>query len=84
MIMNAMCDLKQFVVSIGISKKNSFLFAKKYMEHVVLTFDMVAVVVVDINSKFLGFLKEICHILDITFHALARGNHKGLTVERFH
>ena len=54
------------------------------MESVVLSFGMVAVVVVDADSKFRGVFEELCKILKLVFWPLARGNHKGLGVERFH
>lgn len=83
-LMNAMCDLTQFIVSIVVSNANSTVLAKLFMEQVVLTFGMVAVVVVDADSKFLGNFSAMCDILDIKLWPLTRGNHKGLSVERYH
>ena len=53
MLMNAMCDLTQFVVSSIIENPTAESLAQLFMEDVVLTFGMVAVVVVDADSKFL-------------------------------
>ena len=50
----------------------------------VLSFSIVAVVVVDANNKFLNVFKEMCANLKIVFWGLACGNHKGLSVERYH
>ena len=63
--MNSMCDLTQFVVSTLVENASSEILAQLFMETVVLSFGMVAVVVVDADSKFLGIFKEmllkICH-----------------------
>ena len=58
--------------------------AKLFMESVILTLGMVAVVVVDADSKFKGLFKELCDILKITYWPLVRGNHKGNSTERYH
>ena len=54
------------------------------MENVLLTFCMVAVVVVDIESTFLKDFEMMCSVLDLHFWPLARGNHKGNGVEKYH
>ena len=82
--MNSMCDLTQFVVSSLVSDASSSVLAQVFMENVILTFGIVAVVVVDADSKFLGVFKTMCSILKIKFWPLARGNHKGNSVERYH
>jgi len=46
MLMNAMCDLTQFVVSTVIENPTAKSLAQLFMEDVVLTFEMVAVVIV--------------------------------------
>ena len=51
-LMNCMCDLTQFVISILVNDTRSEIIGKLFMEHVVLSFGMVAVVVVDTDSKF--------------------------------
>ena len=53
-LLNCMCDLTQFVVSVVVSDENAERISKLFMEHVVLTFGMVAVIVVDADSKFLS------------------------------
>ena len=54
------------------------------MEQVVLSFGMVAVIIVDTDSKFLGVFEAMCTALDIELWPLARGNYKGLLVEKYH
>ena len=49
-----------------------------------LSFGKVAVVVVDADSKFLHSFKEMCKRLNISLWPLSRGNHKGMSVERYH
>ena len=50
------------------------------MEQVVFSFEMVVIVVVDANKKFLQLFKEMCLKLDLIFWPLARGSHKGNSV----
>lgn len=54
------------------------------MEQVVLNFGMVAIVVVDADSRFLSKFEAMCKILKLTFWPLSRGNHKGNLVEHYH
>ena len=54
------------------------------MEQVVLSFGMVTIIVVDVDSKFLHFFKAICTALAIKLWPLSRGKHKGMSVERYH
>ena len=56
-LLNCMCDLTQFVISILVDNASSKNLGKLFMEQVVLSFRTVAVVVVDDNSKFLNFFK---------------------------
>ena len=84
MLLNCMCDMSQFVVSIIADNASASHLAKLYMENVILTFGMCAIVVVDADNSFRGVFEEMCTILKIHFWPLARGNHKGLIVERYH
>ena len=84
MLMNAMCDLTQFVVSSATENPTAESLAQTFMEDVVLTFGMVAVVVVDADSKFLREFEEMCKALKMVFWPLARGNHKAMRVECYH
>ena len=60
------------------------VLAEVFMWEVVLSFGMVAVIVVDADSKFRGIFEVMCNKLKIIFWLLARGNHKGNSVERYH
>ena len=61
-LMNAMYDLTQFVISIIVSDAHSEPLGKLFMEQVVFYFGMVAVIIVDADSKFLGLFEEICNV----------------------
>ena len=49
-----------------------------------MNFGIVAVVVVDADIKFIDLFKGICKAINIVFWPLSRGNHKGLSVKRYH
>ena len=66
-LMNCMCDLTQFVISILVNDATYKMLAKIFMEHVVLSFEMVAVVVVDADNKLLSVIEVMCSALDIEF-----------------
>ena len=83
-LMNCMCDLTQFVISILVKEATSETLAELFMEQVVLSFGMVAVIVVDADSKFLGAFQAMCTALDIELWPLARSDYKGLLVEKYH
>ena len=83
-LLNAMCDITQFAITMPTYQINAATMATLFMENVVLTFGMCAVVVIDDGSPFKGVFKEFCDILGMKYWCLARGNHKGLSVERLH
>ena len=83
-LMNCMYNLTQVVISIIVKEDNYTKVGKLFMEQVVLSFDMEAVVVVDADSKFLNFFKDTCKRLNINVWPLSRGNHKGMSVEHYH
>ena len=63
-LLNCMCDLTQFVISILFDDASSDNLGKIFMEQVVLSFGMVSVVVVDTDSKFLNLIQDMCQQLD--------------------
>lgn len=71
-------------MSILVNEETSEIFGKLFMELVVFTFGMVAVVVVDVDCKFLHLFMEMCKSLGFKFWPLSRGNHKGNSVEKYH
>ena len=76
--------LDSIVISNVIFDPTAGSLAKLFMEQVVLSFGMVAVIVVDSDSKFKSLFEKVCSILKITFWPLARGNHKANSTERYH
>ena len=79
--MKTMCDLTQFVVSILVEEATSEMMEKLFIEQIVFTFRMVAIVIVDAGSKFLVLFEEMCRVLGFKFWPLLRDNHKGNSVE---
>ena len=82
--LNCMCNLTQCSVSSLLHDPTTAVLAEVFMQEVVLSFGVVAVVVVDADNKFCGTFEEACNTLKITFWTLARVNHKGNSVERYH
>ena len=83
-LMNTLCDLTQFIISTPTFNITAVHLAKLFMENVFLTFGTCAVIVVDDGSNFKGTFSEMCSSLNITLWCIARGNHKGNSVERYH
>ena len=83
-LLNCMCDLTQFVVSCILTDTSAAALAEIFMAQVVLSFGMVAIVVVDADNRFRSTFEAMCKSLKLTFWPLARGNHKGNSVERYH
>ena len=83
-LLNCMCDLTQFVVSSIVKNPDAALLAKTFMEDVILTFGICAVVVVDSDSKFKSTFEDMCTKLNLMYWPVARHNHKGVTVEKYH
>ena len=57
--MNCMCGLTKFVISIIVDDACSEILSKLFMEEVVLSFGMVAVVIIDADSKFLSLFGKM-------------------------
>ena len=83
-VLNCMCDLTQFFILCPIKNTLAATIAKVFMEQVVLTFGVCAIIVVDDGSEFKGIMTSVAKILRIDTWTLFRGNHKGNSVERFH
>jgi hypothetical protein len=82
--LNSMCDLSQFVVSSVTKDITARGLADLYMAEVILKYGISAVIVIDDGSPFKGMFSDMCKILNVTLWPLSRGNHKGLSVERYH
>jgi len=84
MLLNAMCDMTQFIVSTPIKTTESTFLARTFMEHVLLKFGLCVMVVCDAGSEFRGHFQSMCEVLKLRFHPVAKRNHKAVGVERFH
>ena len=83
-LLNAMCDMTQFVVSVPIERTDSSYIARMFMECVLLKFGICAMVVVDEGSEYRRTFEQMCKALVIRFHPVAKRNHKAVGVERYH
>ena len=80
-LLNAMCDLTQFVVSNITTEAHVEHLENLFMDNVTLSLSMVTILAVDVNSRFNSFFKYMCAALGIIYWYLACGNHKGVVVE---
>ena len=83
-LMNAMCDMCQFVVVVPVPDESSATLAEYFMQHVLMKFGLCYLVVLDDGSPFKGAFIAMCNSLNLNHDVLAKRNHKGLTVEHFH
>ena len=81
---NSMDDLSSAVIVTTIKEFTAAHFARRFLENVLLRVGVTGVVVVDADSKFRDLFQQMCAALKIRWISVARGNHKGLRVERFH
>jgi hypothetical protein len=82
--MNIMCDMSQFVITTPVPDTAARILAPIFMQEVILKVGFYVMVVVDDGSTFKGLFVEMCKILKLRCHAVARNNHQSLCVERFH
>ena len=82
--MNVMCDMKQFVVVVTVLNEVASTLAEYSMQHVLLKFGICHLVVLDDGSPFKSVWLAICKVLRINYEILAKRNHKGLLVKKFH
>jgi hypothetical protein len=78
-----MCDLTGFVIGHPVSDITASGLASVFMSDVLLKVGLCGMVVVDAASAFLSVFEAMCNVLNIKFHAAARGNHQAVSVERF-
>ena len=83
-LMSILCDLTQFSISQITHDATSETLSKFFMENGVLTFGMVAIVIVDADRKFRHLFEEMCASLKTNSWILARGSHKSCSVECYH
>jgi hypothetical protein len=83
-VMNMMCDMTQFVITTPVPDTAAHVLTPIFMQEVLLKVGFCVMVVVDDGSTFKGLFVEMCKILKLRCHVLARNNHQALCVERFH
>jgi hypothetical protein len=83
-VMNTMCDMTQFVITTPFPDTATHVLAPIFMQEVLLKVGFCVMVVVDDGSTFKGLFVEMCKILKLRCHVVARNNHQALCVERFH
>ena len=83
-LLNCICNPTQFFVSCILTDTSAAALAEILMAQVILGFGMVDIVMVDADSRFRSTFEVMCQSLKSTFWPLARGNHKGNSVERYH
>jgi hypothetical protein len=83
-LLNAMCDMTQFIVSAPVRNLEATHVARAFMEAVLLKFGLCLMVVVDEGKEFCGLFRSMCRHLNIRCHVVAKRNHKAVGVERYH
>ena len=83
-LMNAMCDMSQFVVVVPVPDESSATLADYFFQHVLMKFGLCHLVVLDDGNPFKGAFVAMCESLKLNYDILAKRNHKGLSVEHFH
>ena len=83
-LLNAMCDMTQFVVFIATEFVTASHLARLFMEGVLLKFGLCSMIIVDDDSKFKSTFVEMAACLRLRLHVAAARSHKTVGVERFH
>ena len=83
-LMNAMCDIGEFVVVVPVPDESSATLASYFMQHVLMKFCLCHLVVLDDGSPLKGAFIAMCNALNLNYDVLAKRNHKGLTVKNVH
>ena len=82
-LMNAMCDMSQFVVVVPVTNESSSTLAENFFQHVLMKFGLCHLVVIDDGTPFKGAFVATCTTLDLNYDILTKRNHKGLTAKHF-
>jgi len=82
--LNAMCDMTQFIIITPTKDIHAHTLAHLFMQEVLLKVGFCVTIMVDDGSSFKAEFKSMCEILNIRYHALAKGNHQALSIECFH
>jgi hypothetical protein len=79
-VMNTMFDMTQFVIRTTVPDTAAHVLAPIFMQEVLLMVGFCVMVVVDDGSRFKGLFVEMCKILKLRCHVVARNNHQALCV----
>ena len=77
-LMNAMCDMSQFVVDIPVPDENSATLAINFMQHVLIKFGIRYLVVLDDNNPFKQAIIAMYQAFNLNYDILTKWNHKAL------
>ena len=83
-LMNAMCDMSQFIVVVPVPHESSATLADYFFQNVLMKFGLCHLVVLDDGTPFKGAFIAMCKALKLKYDILDKRNHKGLSVEHFH
>jgi hypothetical protein len=79
-----MCDMNQLVLVTYVQSTLICDLTPTFMQEMLLEVGCCVVVVIDKGSNFNRDFQEMCRILKITLHVIARANHQGLAIEQSH
>ena len=82
--MHTIYDMNQFIVIVPVPDKTSATLASHFMQHVLLKFGMLYLVVIDDGTPYKGAFVTMYQSLNLNYDVLAKRNHKGISVEHFY
>ena len=83
-LINAMCDMSQFVVGVPVPDETSATLVEYFFQHILMKFGIYHFNVLDDGNPFKGSFIAMCKALKLNYDILVKSNHKGLSVEHFH
>ena len=82
-LMNAICDMLQFVVVVPVPDESSDILADHFFHFMLMKFGLCHLVVLDDGNTFKGDFVAMYKALKLTYEILAKRNHKELSAEHF-
>ena len=82
-LMNAMCDMIQFIVAVPDPNEGYGTLESYFMQYVLMRIGLCHMIVLDDGSPFKGAF-IMCDALNLNHDVHAKHNHKGLIVDYFH
>ena len=83
-LMNAIYDMRQFVVVVLVPDKSSATLANNFMQHMMMKFGLCHLVALDNSTPFKGSFIAMCQVINLNYNILTKWNHKGFYVEYSH